>query len=224
MNQKPFSFGIGLLFTIIIILISQISGLLFLLFGLNTLNQFGFSLTISAFLSSILGLLIIYFFVWISKYPLKEYLSLTKFKLKDMIKWFLIFAIFIGLSEFILYKYKIYTYPDFLKKAYFSTNFPILLFFVIIFIYPSFEEALFRGFLFKSIENSKLGGVSAVFITSFFWSILHIQYNFYVILVIFFGGIILGLSRLKTSSLYVPLILHILQNLSSSIFFYYTIK
>jgi membrane protease YdiL (CAAX protease family) len=228
MNSRPWGLGLGSLFSFIVFAFSQISALLVLFFGGKLspyLNRyFGFSLTISAFVSSILSLILIYIFILLSKYPLKEYLSLNDFSFKSFFLWLFIFASFIGFSEYILYKLNISTIPDFLEKAYKTTEFPLLLFFVIIFVYPIFEEVLFRGFLFKSIENSNLGGIWAVIITSFFWSILHIQYNLIIIIVIFIAGLIFGFSRLKTSSLFVPLVLHILQNFVSSIFFYLSLK
>ncbi len=224
MNSKPWGLGIGSLFSFIVFVFSQISAFLVLFFGGKLFpylyENFGFSLTISAFFSSVLSLILIYIFIYLSKYPLKEYLSLKKFSFKGFFIWFFIFASFIGFSEYILYKLNISTIPEFLEKAYKTTDFPLLLFFSIIFAYPIFEEVLFRGFFFKSIENSKLGGIGAVLITSFFWSILHIQYNLAIIIIIFIGGLILGYSRLKTSSLYPPIILHILQNFASSVFFY----
>lgn len=228
MNGKPFGPWLGSLFSFIVFSLSQIlafASIFFLGISSNYFHKnFGFNLTIAALLSSIFSLTLIYLFVFISKYPLKEYLSLKKFSLKSFIFWFLIFSSFIGLSEYLLYKFNISTVPEFLKKAYFSTPYPILLFFVIIFVYPLFEEVLFRGFFFKSLEISKIGGTGAVLITSFFWSVLHIQYNLWIISVIFIAGIIFGISRLRTGSLYLPLTLHILQNFVSSIFFYFSLS
>lgn len=228
MKGKPFGPWLGSLFSFIVFAFSQIlafASIFFLGVSSNYFHKnFGFNLTISALISSIFSLILIYLFIFISKYPLKEYLSLKKFSLESFIFWFLLFGSFIGISEYLLYKFNISTVPEFLKKAYFSTDFPLLLFFVIIFVYPLFEEVLFRGFFFKSLENSKIGGTGAVLITSFFWSVLHIQYNLWIILVIFIAGVIFGMSRLKTNSLYLPLTLHILQNLASSIFFYFSLN
>lgn len=228
MKSKPFGPWLGGLYSLIVFIFSQIIAFLFIFFA-GILSpyfheNFGFNLSIAALISSIFGLIFIYFFIFISKYPLKEYLSLKKFSFKNFIFYFFIFGVFIGISEYILHSLGISTVPDFLSKAYFSTPYPVLLFFVIIFIYPLFEEVLFRGFLFKSLEISEIGGTGAVIITSFFWSILHIQYNFWIILVIFLAGIIFGMSRLKTGSLYLPLTLHILQNFVSSIFFYFSLN
>lgn len=227
MNNKPWGAWLGGLFSFIIFLFSQISAFLFIFFSSIYFDyfkeHFGFALTIGALISSIISIFFTLIFINFSKFPTKEYLSLKKFSLKAFFIWFFIFAIFIGISAYLLHYFNISTIPDFLINAYNTTEYPILLFIVIILFYPIYEEILFRGFLFKSLEISKLGGIGAVIITSFFWSILHIQYNLFIIFVIFIAGVIFGMSRLKTNSLYLPITLHILQNLISSIFFYFSL-
>lgn len=228
MNNKPWGAWLGSLFSFIIFLFSQIIGFL-IIFFLGAYfdyfsEHFGFALTIGAIISAIVSIFLVLIFIILSKFPIKEYLSLKNFSFKSFSLWFLIFGTFISTSEYLLQYFEISKIPDFLIKAYNTTEYPILLFIAIIFCYPIYEEILFRGFLFKSLERSKLGGIGAVLITSFFWSILHIQYNLLVMFVIFIAGIIFGMSRLKTNSLYIPITLHILQNLASSIFFYFSLK
>lgn len=225
MNGKPWNFGLGFLFSFLIFVFSQIFGFAFIFFSSIYFpyfqKNFGLSLTVGSVLAAILSIFLVLIFIYLSKCSTKEYLSLNKPTFKKFIIFFVIFASFIGSAEFMLHYYGIDTIPDFLIKAYKTTPYPILLFIVIIFFYPLYEEILFRGFLFKSIENSKLGGTGAILITSFLWSILHIQYNLIIISVIFIAGVIFGLSRLKTNSLYLPLTLHIIQNFVSSILFYF---
>ncbi len=217
---------LGILFSVLIILFSQGFGIcaLFLSrFIFPNIHKF-YGLWITNFLlaSSLFGIFLVIFLIYLSKIKINIYLSLHKFKFKSFLFWFFIFGIFISTSEYFLYKKGLATIPDFLIKAYNQTPHPLLLFFAIIFVTPLFEEILFRGFLFKSIEDSRLGGKGAVLIPAFLWSLLHLQYNFYEIFVIFIAGIIFGLSRIKTKSIFLPLTLHFLQNLSSSIFFYIT--
>ena len=45
------------------------------------------------------------------------------------------------------------------------------------------------------------------------WSLLHIPYDTYDIAVTFILGIVLGIARVKTDSLWSPLLLHSLVNL-----------
>ena len=77
---------------------------------------------------------------------------------------------------------------------------------------PAVEEIFFRGFLFKGLKFSKIGPVGAVLLTSLAWAMFHTQYDLYGITTIFVGGLILGLARLQTNSVYIPLIMHSLWN------------
>ena len=79
---------------------------------------------------------------------------------------------------------------------------------------PLFEEVLFRGFLFKGLEKSFLGGKGAVFITALVFSCIHVQYGFWVIFFMLFPmALLLGYARLKSKSLFLPIILHSINNL-----------
>jgi hypothetical protein len=102
-------------------------------------------------------------------------------------------------------------------QAYKTSFFPPLLWLAFIVASPLYEEIFFRGFLFKGIEHSRAGPAGAVIITSLAWSLLHIQYDFLIIISIFAGGLLLGLARLKTNSIYVPIVMHALQNLMATI-------
>ena len=87
---------------------------------------------------------------------------------------------------------------------------------VIIFA-PVFEEALFRGFLFEGLMQSRAGVIGAIAVTSVTWAILHIQYNAAGIIYILLLGVIMGVLRWKTRSLWSPLIMHALVNLISTV-------
>jgi membrane protease YdiL (CAAX protease family) len=55
--------------------------------------------------------------------------------------------------------------------------------------------------------------VGAVAITSASWALMHVQYDAYAIVQIFLGGILFGVARLRTQSLYPTLAMHSLWNL-----------
>jgi membrane protease YdiL (CAAX protease family) len=80
---------------------------------------------------------------------------------------------------------------------------------------PLGEEILFRGFLFAGLMRSRMGGYGAVAITATTWAFLHGQYDILGIIQILMIGVILGFARLRTGSLWVPIILHGLLNLVS---------
>ena len=69
-----------------------------------------------------------------------------------------------------------------------------------------------RGFLFEGLARSRIGGAGAIVLTSLFWAVQHFQYSWLQIGMIFVLGLVLGLVRLKTKSLWAPIILHVINN------------
>jgi uncharacterized protein len=82
---------------------------------------------------------------------------------------------------------------------------------------PAFEETFFRGFLFAGWVRSRLGPVGTILLTSALFAALHIQYNLFGILSVFAVAIALGIRRLKTGSLWSPLLMHFAWNLWGTI-------
>lgn len=75
---------------------------------------------------------------------------------------------------------------------------------------PVVEEILFRGFMFEGLL--KWGKVPTISITSFVWTIIHIQYGWYELLVIFALGLLLGWLRIWSKSVPLCIILHMIGN------------
>ena len=115
-------------------------------------------------------------------------------------------------------------YPDlfeskFVIESYKNTNSLPLLYLGVVFLGPIFEEVLFRGCLFNGLEKSFLGGHGAVFISALIFSIIHLQYGFWVILLMLFPmAILLGYARLTSNSLLLPIFIHSINNLLTCIF------
>jgi uncharacterized protein len=82
---------------------------------------------------------------------------------------------------------------------------------------PLMEETLFRGFMIRGIERSRLGAAGAIIIASAAWTLMHVQYDGYGMSQVFLMGILLGAARLRTQSLYPPLAMHSLANLIATI-------
>jgi membrane protease YdiL (CAAX protease family) len=78
---------------------------------------------------------------------------------------------------------------------------------------PAFEEAFFRGFLFVGLERSRIGAVGTVIFTSLVWASLHLQYNLVGMATIVILGLVLGVVRLKTKSLWSTILFHSLWNI-----------
>ena len=147
----------------------------------------------------------------------KEYFLLNKPSCRQFLKWSLILLLFTACSEALTSALGRPIVSEFMVSAYKTAYFTPLLWLAFIVFSPLYEEIFFRGFLFKGIEQSRIGPIGAVIITSLAWSALHIQYDFLIIVNIFTGGLLLGWARLKTNSIFVPIVMHALQNLLATV-------
>jgi membrane protease YdiL (CAAX protease family) len=148
---------------------------------------------------------------------IKGYFCLNKASRKDYYRWsaaVLLLALCSDLLTTILHKPIV---PDFMVQAYTTAGFMPLLWFAVIILAPLTEETLFRGFLFRGIEDSRIGTAGAIILSSLAWSALHLQYDLYGISTIFAGGILLGIARAKTNSIYVPILMHGIWSLIATI-------
>lgn len=78
---------------------------------------------------------------------------------------------------------------------------------------PLLEELVFRGLLFGWLRSRGWSAASTIGLTAALWSVIHYEYEFAVIGVIFVAGLILGLARFRSGSLILPVGLHMLWNL-----------
>lgn len=93
-----------------------------------------------------------------------------------------------------------------------STQIPFLLYLGVGIGAPLVEEFIFRGTLWRGWRESKVRLPGALVITSFLWAILHVQYPIAIICYIFVLGLLLGLAREKTGSIWIPIWMHALNN------------
>jgi membrane protease YdiL (CAAX protease family) len=148
---------------------------------------------------------------------LKSYLNLNSIERRRLTKWLAITLIFIVLYDSLTISLGKPIVPEFLITAFQTAGFAPLLWFAIIIAAPLFEEIFFRGFLFKGFQHSKIGVKGAVLLTSLIWTAIHLQYSFYELSQIFVLGIIFGIARHKTQSLYTTLAMHSVHNLIATI-------
>lgn len=77
---------------------------------------------------------------------------------------------------------------------------------------PIAEELIFRGWFFGLLEK-RIGVAATIPLTAVGWALLHYSYGWQVILVIVVDGLLLGLARWKTRSVFPPIVMHALYNL-----------
>jgi membrane protease YdiL (CAAX protease family) len=111
--------------------------------------------------------------------------------------------------------------PQSMIDIYNSTDYLFLLFIAIVIAAPIFEELLFRGFIFKGLESSPLGVVGTIVITSVLFTLIHSgQYDLTILAILFPLAVIFGLARYRSGGIYLPIYLHFVNNLYSSIHMY----
>ncbi|HLN09139.1 MAG TPA: type II CAAX endopeptidase family protein [Xanthobacteraceae bacterium] len=82
---------------------------------------------------------------------------------------------------------------------------------------PVFEEILFRGFLLEELAASAMGPLAAIVVTAILWTLLHVQYDWHVLVQIFVSGLLLGSVRLWSGSTLLAILLHVLMNIYATV-------
>ncbi|MEO8590757.1 MAG: CPBP family intramembrane glutamic endopeptidase [Flavobacteriales bacterium] len=152
--------------------------------------------------------------VWLWKRGhMRNFLGLRMASLKQFLIWggiFLLLAIAIEALSALSPSFS----TDFMEKILGSTTSLTLLFIGVGLLGPLFEEFLLRGLLYGSIRHIADEHVS-VALTAGVFTLMHQQYEPAVILLILPMGIVLGYARARTGSIWVPVVLHMLNNLTS---------
>ncbi|WKZ69115.1 MAG: CPBP family intramembrane metalloprotease [Melioribacteraceae bacterium] len=107
------------------------------------------------------------------------------------------------------------TYSELLRSdTIFEASFIIF----VVAVVPSIcEEVFFRGYVQKSFEF-RIKPVWAAFVTAIFFALYH--FNPYGLIALFALGFFFGYSAFKSESIFIPLILHFLNNLIAIISFF----
>jgi CAAX protease family protein len=146
-----------------------------------------------------------------------EYLGLRRISLKQVALLLLItLALIVALDGLsVLLEDTVETGFD--TWMYDTSVWPVLIWLAVVVFAPLQEEVLFRGFLFEGLRYSRLGAAGAIVITSLVWAALHVQYSVFLMGNIFLMGLVLGVVRLKTKSLWGPLLIHAGNNLTAMV-------
>jgi membrane protease YdiL (CAAX protease family) len=177
----------------------------------------GLFISLATYFSASAAIGIIIFAIRLRKdYSVKEYLGLNRIRIKPILLMLGITAIYVVILNTISVLTG-YEGSTFVSDVYKTSVYPVLLWLAMVIFAPAFEEALFRGFMYEGYSQSRIGAAGAVLLTSLLWALLHIQYGFFEISAIFFFGIVLGIARYFTGSLWAPLFMHAFFNLVSMI-------
>lgn len=79
-------------------------------------------------------------------------------------------------------------------------------------IAPIYEEVIFRGFIWTGLSQSRLGVWGASVLTSVIFALIHFQYGWVELVSIVLLAMLFSYARYISGSLYLPIVLHILNN------------
>ncbi len=154
---------------------------------------------------------------WKATLSVEEYLCLVPVGARTALIWFAFLALVLIASDLLSYWLGRPIVPEIMVELYRTSHFVALPWFAVIIAGPIFEEVFFRGFMFRGIEASGLGNGGAILITAFTWAAIHTQYDGYLLATIFVLGILLGLARAVTGSLYLTTAMHAATNAIATI-------
>ena len=150
---------------------------------------------------------------------LKQYLVLRPFSLAvgmGMIGLLLIFMIGSQALTYVLDKSPL----AFVDPLYQSVSSVWLLIFAMVIVAPIYEELIFRGILWSAIaeqftsppDTEYRGAIVASLVTSLIFAVIHLQYGIYEISTIVVLALLFCYARIKSGSLILPILLHIINN------------
>jgi membrane protease YdiL (CAAX protease family) len=157
---------------------------------------------------------LVLFFIWLRKgITWKEYLAVNRPRARQFFMWLGITAVYAIAADALTVLLGRPVVPEFWINAYDTAQVLPLFFLALLVAAPLNEEIFFRGFMLAGIRNSVLGAVGAVLIPALVWTSIHLQYDYYELSTIFAAGILLGIARLRTNSIFTSMAIHALINL-----------
>ncbi|KRG35457.1 CPBP family intramembrane glutamic endopeptidase [Psychrobacter sp. P11G3] len=148
-----------------------------------------------------------------------QYLALKPFSLSVGIGMLGLLLIFMIASQALTYVLDMAPLV-FVDPLYQSVSSVWLLVFAMVVVAPIYEEVIFRGILWSAIAeqftapsySANHGAIVASIVTSLIFAVIHVQYGVYEISTIVVLALIFCYARIKSGSLLLPIVLHIVNN------------
>lgn len=143
-------------------------------------------------------------------------LGLNFFDRKALIYAVILWILYFAFASLYGYVFEIEMPSDFFE---YSKAVPVWMISIVFIIgAPIAEELLFRGYLYSQLINTKLGMHGTIIFTSLLWTGLHAQYDFDILISIFFLGLVLGYVRYRHDSVYLGIVIHAIHNIQATIY------
>jgi hypothetical protein len=144
------------------------------------------------------------------------YLGLSWPPAREVVRWTLLFLGLLVASDALSLALGRPVVPEPMVPLYRTTgSLPIFLFGIVVAASVA-EEFLFRGFLQTGLIRSRLRPLGGIVLTTLAWGLLHVQYDAYGIATVVAMGLLLGVIRWRTGSLWLCVFLHALANALAS--------
>lgn len=144
----------------------------------------------------------------------QRYLALNSFSLTIAMAMIGVMLLFMIGSQALTY-WLDETPLDFVDPLFQTVSSVWLLLVAMVIIAPIYEELIFRGLLWSAITEQfagQRGTVIASIVTSIIFASIHLQYGIYEVSTIVVLALIFCYARVKSGSLLLPIVLHILNN------------
>jgi len=178
-----------------------------------TLLANGRFLAFAAAISAPLSLLFVAASIWLRHGPpLRAYLALRPVPRRMLLRALLATAALMILEQ-AANAWLDRPVPPFVANAYRTGADLVLLWLAFVVLAPIAEEVAFRGFLFAGLADAP---AKAVLLTAATFTSLHLgQYGPWELGFLFAFGVLLGVARARSGSLYPPIAMHMLMNLAA---------
>lgn len=186
--------------------------------GLNALMErylyHGDIIAHTALWSGVVGTLLIVGSVYLWKRGgLVDFLGLRLASVRQFILWTAAFLLLAVVLEVLMRMVPSFQ-TDFMERVLGSSTDRVLLAIGVGLMAPLFEEFLLRGLLLGSIRHIT-DAHSAVALSAGVFTLMHLQYSWTVMLLILPLGVVLGYARVKSGSIWVPVLLHVINNMAT---------
>lgn len=141
-----------------------------------------------------------------------EYLAVRRFRVVQFFLWAAALAAVLFCGEWLIEAKGDTSGEEFMRGLMQSGKFLAPLIAALTLGAPIGEELLFRGFMYRGLAESNAGWGLAILVPNLFWVMLHVQYEWPTLAVLFAMGIVLGLARRYSGSVMLPLLLHLISN------------
>lgn len=177
----------------------------------------GIAVTIIIFVSTPLQLVLLYLLAQARGGNAIGYLALTLPRGGELAFGVVVTIALIALGNLISWLFGRFIVTSFQTDIYRTASaagfLPLLtLWLAVVVLTPVGEEVLFRGFLFRGWLRAPRDAWPVILVTAFLWSIIHVQYDWFVIGQVFVFGVMLGFMRWATGSTVLTIVLHALIN------------